>query len=67
MQIYGSEYIEAYKQRCNDNPHVYAVADATYNDMIRDEVNQSIIIRSALNTFLFIYVAELYGIELLKK
>ncbi|KAL4293442.1 hypothetical protein AHAS_Ahas18G0128500 [Arachis hypogaea] len=44
VQIYGSEYVEAYKQRCNDNPHVYAVADAAYNEMIRDEVNQSIII-----------------------
>lgn len=35
VQIYGSEYVEAYKQRCNDNPHVYAVADAAYNEMIR--------------------------------
>ncbi|MED6168755.1 hypothetical protein PIB30_014444 [Stylosanthes scabra] len=66
VQIYGNEYVEAYRQRSNDNPHVYAVADAAYNEMIRDEVNQSIIIRSAPNTFLFIYVAEIYGIEFLK-
>ncbi|MED6136863.1 hypothetical protein PIB30_059778 [Stylosanthes scabra] len=44
VQIYGNEYVEAYRQRSNDNPHVYAVADAAYNEMIRDEVNQSIII-----------------------
>ncbi|RYQ84286.1 hypothetical protein Ahy_B10g103428 isoform B [Arachis hypogaea] len=37
VQIYRSEYVEAYKQRCNDNPHVYAVADAAYNEMIRGE------------------------------
>ncbi|QHN82386.1 uncharacterized protein DS421_20g695370 [Arachis hypogaea] len=49
VQIYRSEYVEAYKQRCNDNPHVYAVADAAYNEMIRDEVNQSIIISGEMH------------------
>ncbi|QHN77941.1 uncharacterized protein DS421_19g657190 [Arachis hypogaea] len=49
VQIYGSEYVEAYKQRCNDNPHVYAMVDTAYNEMIRDEVNQSIIISGEMH------------------
>ncbi|XP_027343633.1 myosin-2 isoform X2 [Abrus precatorius] len=44
VQIYGNDYISAYRQKTIDSPHVYAMADAAYNEMIRDEVNQSIII-----------------------
>ncbi|XP_027353787.1 myosin-2-like isoform X2 [Abrus precatorius] len=44
LQIYGNDYVSAYRQRSVDSPHVYAMADAAYNNMIRDEVNQSIII-----------------------
>ncbi|XP_061348341.1 myosin-2-like [Gastrolobium bilobum] len=44
VQIYGNDYLSAYKQKSIDSPHVYAMADAAYNEMIRDEVNQSIII-----------------------
>ncbi|XP_061367190.1 myosin-2-like isoform X2 [Gastrolobium bilobum] len=44
LQIYGNDYVSAYRQRFIDSPHVYAMADAAYNKMIRDEENQSIII-----------------------
>ncbi|TKY66586.1 Myosin-2 protein [Spatholobus suberectus] len=44
LQMYGNDYVSAYRHRFTDSPHVYAIADAAYNRMIRDEVNQSIII-----------------------
>ncbi|XP_020223619.1 myosin-2 isoform X2 [Cajanus cajan] len=44
VQIYGNDYISAYRQKLMDSPHVYAMADAAYNEMMEDEVNQSIII-----------------------
>ncbi|GMH24307.1 hypothetical protein Nepgr_026150 [Nepenthes gracilis] len=44
MQIYGNNYITAYRQNLVDSPHVFATADAAYNEMIKDGVKQSIII-----------------------
>nr|XP_043623219.1 myosin-1 isoform X2 [Erigeron canadensis] len=44
IPLYGSDYIEAYKNKSTDNPHVYAIADTAIREMIRDEVNQSIVI-----------------------
>ncbi|KAJ8764679.1 hypothetical protein K2173_007767 [Erythroxylum novogranatense] len=44
VQIYGSKYINAYKQKTMDGPHVYAMADFAYNEMMRDGKDQSIII-----------------------
>ncbi|KAG5551198.1 hypothetical protein RHGRI_009582 [Rhododendron griersonianum] len=44
VQCYGTDFVTAYRERLFDNPHVYAIADAAYNEMMRDEVNQSIII-----------------------
>ncbi|CAF2128211.1 unnamed protein product [Brassica napus] len=44
VPLYGNSYIEAYRKRTNDSPHVYAIADTAIREMIRDEVNQSIII-----------------------
>ncbi|XP_058753885.1 myosin-4 [Vicia villosa] len=43
VQIYGNEYVSAYRNKSLD-PRVYAMVDAAYNEMIGDEVNQSIII-----------------------
>jgi myosin heavy subunit len=45
VSLYGTEYIDAYRNKTMDNPHVYAIADAALREMKRDEVNQSIIIR----------------------
>lgn len=44
VQLYGSDYIEAYRCKSLESPHVYAIADTAIHEMIRDEVNQSIII-----------------------
>ncbi|XP_062111802.1 myosin-1-like isoform X3 [Humulus lupulus] len=44
VSLYGNEYLDAYKRKTNDTPHVYAITDTTIREMIRDEVNQSIII-----------------------
>ncbi|KAL5548017.1 hypothetical protein UlMin_003248 [Ulmus minor] len=44
VQIYGDDFVNAYWQKTSDRPHVYAIADTAYNEMMRDEANQSIII-----------------------
>uniref|UniRef100_A0A2P2M4P9 Myosin-2-like n=1 Tax=Rhizophora mucronata TaxID=61149 RepID=A0A2P2M4P9_RHIMU len=44
VPIYGNEYVTVYKQKAIESPHVYAIADVAYNEMMRDEKNQSIII-----------------------
>jgi myosin-5 len=36
--ISGGDVITAYKEKILDSPHVYAVADTAYSDMIRGEV-----------------------------
>uniref|UniRef100_A0A1J3JFA2 Myosin-2 n=1 Tax=Noccaea caerulescens TaxID=107243 RepID=A0A1J3JFA2_NOCCA len=44
VKIYGNDFISAYQKKAVDAPHVYAVADAAYDEMMREEKNQSIII-----------------------
>ncbi|KAL5224325.1 hypothetical protein ABZP36_010964 [Zizania latifolia] len=44
VPLYGNEYIDAYRNKTMDSPHVYAIADSALLEMKRDEVNQSIII-----------------------
>ncbi|PSR90951.1 Myosin-1 like [Actinidia chinensis var. chinensis] len=44
VPLYGNNYIEAYKRKSTESPHVYAITDTAIREMIRDEVNQSIII-----------------------
>ncbi|KAK7280632.1 hypothetical protein RJT34_25697 [Clitoria ternatea] len=44
VPLYGNDYIEAYKSKAIESPHVYAITDTAIREMIRDEVNQSIII-----------------------
>lgn len=44
VPLYGEDYIEAYRRKRIDSPHVYAIADTAIREMVRDEVNQSIII-----------------------
>ncbi|KAH1231275.1 Myosin-1 [Glycine max] len=44
VPLYGNDYIEAYKCKSIESPHVYAITDTAIREMIRDEVNQSIII-----------------------
>ncbi|XP_077247165.1 myosin-1-like [Tasmannia lanceolata] len=44
VPLYGNDYIESYRHKTMESPHVYAIADTAIREMIRDEVNQSIII-----------------------
>lgn len=44
VPLYGNDYIEAYKSKSIESPHVYAITDTAIREMTRDEVNQSIII-----------------------
>ncbi|XWS27952.1 hypothetical protein CRYUN_Cryun25bG0024500 [Craigia yunnanensis] len=44
VQIYGKDFVMAYRQKATDSPHVFALADTAYNEMMNDGVNQSIII-----------------------
>ncbi|GAV85356.1 LOW QUALITY PROTEIN: Myosin_head domain-containing protein [Cephalotus follicularis] len=44
VKIYGNDFVIAYRQKVTDSPHVYAIADTAYNEMMRDGVNQSVII-----------------------
>lgn len=44
VNLYGNNYIEAYKRKSTQSPHVYAITDTAIREMIRDEVDQSIII-----------------------
>ncbi|KAK4398417.1 Myosin-2 [Sesamum angolense] len=38
VQLYGNDFITAYRQNLLDSPHVYAVADAAYNEMMTGRV-----------------------------
>ncbi|PHZ15091.1 myosin 1 [Rhizopus microsporus ATCC 52813] len=46
LSIYTDEYIQSYKGRRRGEmpPHIYAVADQAYHDMVQDRENQSILI-----------------------
>ncbi|XWS52002.1 hypothetical protein CRYUN_Cryun11dG0030300 [Craigia yunnanensis] len=44
VQIYGKDFVTYYRQKATDSPHVFAIADTAYNEMMNDGVNQSIII-----------------------
>ncbi|KAJ8016562.1 hypothetical protein DPEC_G00008530 [Dallia pectoralis] len=46
LPVYSSKVIAAYKgkRRSETPPHIYAIADNAYNDMLRDRENQSILI-----------------------
>nr|GMC51843.1 myosin-2-like isoform X1 [Ipomoea batatas] len=44
VQVYGNEFVTAYRKKLMDSPHVYAIADTAYNEMMEGGKNQSIII-----------------------
>ncbi|KAK9689005.1 hypothetical protein RND81_09G027500 [Saponaria officinalis] len=44
LPLHGINYIADYRPKFADTPHVYATADTAYDKMMRDGVNQSIII-----------------------
>ncbi|XP_071692062.1 myosin-2-like isoform X2 [Rutidosis leptorrhynchoides] len=68
VQIFGDSYITAYREKILDNPHVYAMADAAYKDMMNDGGNQSIIIsgesgsgKTETTKFAMLYLASVGG------
>ncbi|KAB1995546.1 hypothetical protein ES319_D13G168700v1 [Gossypium barbadense] len=44
VQINGKDIVTAYKQKATDKPHVFAIAENAYNEMMNDGVNQSLMI-----------------------
>ncbi len=46
LPIYTDEIVSSYKNKRRNEmpPHIYAVADAAYHDMLQDRENQSILI-----------------------
>ncbi|KAK4484366.1 hypothetical protein RD792_006943 [Penstemon davidsonii] len=34
VQLYGNDFVTAYRQKLLDSPHVYAIADTAYNEMM---------------------------------
>ncbi|KAA3453009.1 myosin-2-like [Gossypium australe] len=44
VQIYGKDFVTSYREKATDSPHVFAMADNAYNEMMNDGLNQSIII-----------------------
>lgn len=37
IQLYGDEFVTAYRQGLVDTPHVYAIADTAYSEMMRGD------------------------------
>ncbi|KAJ2319276.1 class II myosin, partial [Coemansia sp. RSA 2681] len=46
LQIYGQDYVAGYrnKKRNEVSPHIFAIADAAFHDMLHSKENQSILI-----------------------
>lgn len=34
IQLYGDDFVNAYRKKLLDRPHVFAVADKAYNEMM---------------------------------
>lgn len=39
VPLYGDDYIEAYKRKSTENPHVYAITDTAIREMIRGSIS----------------------------
>lgn len=35
VPLYGRDYVTAYKQKLKDSPHIFAIADTAFNEMMR--------------------------------
>ena len=41
VHIYGKDFVTTYRQKATDSPHVFAIADTAYNEMMKGELNRS--------------------------
>lgn len=59
LPIYSNEVVELYRGRRRQEmpPHVYAIADASYRDMLQDRENQSILITGMCHSLAITVVA----------
>lgn len=48
LPIYGNEYIQRYRGRNREDnkPHIYAMADEAFRNMVEEGENQSILVTS---------------------
>lgn len=37
IPIYGNDFVTAYREKVKDSPHVYAIADIAYDEMMRGD------------------------------
>ncbi|XP_020570932.1 myosin-2-like isoform X2 [Phalaenopsis equestris] len=44
VHLYGNDFIGAYRHKTLHSPHVYAVADAAFSGLMRDGLNQAVVI-----------------------
>ncbi|XP_039026501.1 myosin-2-like isoform X2 [Hibiscus syriacus] len=44
IQTYGKDFVTSYREKATDSPHVFAIADTAYKEMMNGGINQSIII-----------------------
>lgn len=43
VPLYGNDYIEAYKNKSIESPHVYAITDTAIREMIRGALSFSLL------------------------
>lgn len=48
IQLYGDDFVNAYRQKLLDSPHVYAVADKAYNEMMTGTIQYLKVLRMLL-------------------
>ena len=48
VPLYGNDYIEAYRRKSVEDPHVYAIADTAIREMIRGDWLHSVKLYSLL-------------------
>jgi myosin heavy subunit len=58
VSLYGNEYIDAYKNKAMDSPHVYAIADSAFCEMKRGQSTN--VYTSTMILHLHLYLSFLY-------
>jgi myosin heavy subunit len=58
VSLYGNDYIDAYRNKAMDSPHVYAIADSAFREMKRGQSTN--VYTSTLALYLHLYPSFLY-------